>query len=139
VQLSFKGGPWANRLVDSAVDTAPPFVAPAREQLGVYRRTEPQPDSPAVVYEWSPHATQAPSRRSLARVRFGLEVVGAVSASALAILTLISRNWIEVLTGIGPDHGSGALEWSVVFALLATSMGLTFSAQRQWRRMTVAA
>jgi NADH:ubiquinone oxidoreductase subunit 6 (subunit J) len=73
------------------------------------------------------------------RVRFGLEVVGAVCALVLAIVTLLSRDWMEVVFGVNPDHGSGALEWAVVFAFAAISIGLTLAARQQWQRLRVPA
>jgi hypothetical protein len=39
--------------------------------------------------------------------------------SLLCVITLICRDWIELVFHVDPDHGSGALEWSVVGGLLA--------------------
>ena len=145
----FQGGPWANRLLDSAVTTAPEVVSPVGDRPGEYRRTEQQPDSSAVVYEWSPDAMGAPYATSVAhpdvrehertRIRFAVEVVAAVVALALAIVTLFVPEWIEAVFRLSPDEGGGTLEWFVVFALAAISIGLTFAARRQWRRLTAAA
>ena len=149
VQLLFDGGPWADRLLDSAVTTAPEFVTLDGE--GVYRRTEQRADSLVVVYEWSQEPEAASARRSFARaavrtgrvggirVRITLELVGALAALALAILTLVSREWIEVIFGVDPDRSSGATEWVVVFAFAALSIGLTLAARQQWRRLKAAA
>ena len=165
MRLLFQGGPWANRLIDSAVTTPPASVAPVGKVAGVYRRVEAQSDSPTVVYAWSPEDAEVQSRASGAgrdvghdgltehgagvprprerdgvvygmRLRFALEVLGAVGALALAIVTLFSRDWIEIVFRFGPDQGSGALEWSVVFALLALSIGLTLVARCEWRHLT---
>lgn len=67
-----------------------------------------------------------------ARIRFWIEVALAVIAAGLAILTLITREWIELLFGVDPDQGSGALEWALVIALFVASIALALIAR--WDR-----
>jgi hypothetical protein len=67
-----------------------------------------------------------------ARIRFWIEVALAVIAAGLAILTLITREWIELLFGIDLDKGSGALEWAIVIALFVASAALALIAR--WDR-----
>jgi hypothetical protein len=67
-----------------------------------------------------------------AHIRFGIEVALAVLTAGLAILTLISREWIELLFGLDPDNGSGALEWAIVVALVVASVALALTAR--WDR-----
>jgi hypothetical protein len=73
------------------------------------------------------------------RIRFGVEVALAVLTAALAVLTLISREWIELLFGFDPDNGSGALEWAIVVALVIASAALALIARWDWRRHIAAA
>jgi hypothetical protein len=164
VQLLFEGGPWANQLLDSSVGNAPAFVAPNPGERGAYRRIHQQSGAIVVVYEWLPNGSEEESRsaplnegivrhevlterrqpvdRSVGdkgmRIRFALEVLGAVGALMLAIFTLFMRDWIEVVFRVEPDAGSGAMEWVVVFALAAISVGLTLAARQQWQRLRLA-
>lgn len=67
-----------------------------------------------------------------ARIRFWIEAALAVLAAGFAVLTLITREWIELLFGIDPDKGNGALEWAIVIALFVASAALTLIAR--WDR-----
>lgn len=73
--------------------------------------------------------------RSPARIRFCCEVVLAVVTAGLAVLTLITREWIEAIFGVDPDGGSGALEWAIVAALFVASLALAFIARWERRRL----
>lgn len=68
------------------------------------------------------------------RTRFWLEAAIAGVTFAAFLLTLISRDWIETVFGVDPDHHSGTLEWAIVAILLAASVGLVTLAATEWRR-----
>ena len=74
------------------------------------------------------------AHRKEVRKRFWLESACGLLGVALFFVTLGSREWIEVVLGVDPDNGSGALEWAVVLGLLAVSVGSWLMAVREWRR-----
>jgi hypothetical protein len=72
--------------------------------------------------------------RKYVRRRYWCESVCAVLAFALALLTLISREWIEELFGVDPDGGSGAFEWLIVIGLLLITVASTVAARYEVTR-----
>lgn len=54
--------------------------------------------------------------------RTRIELVTALVAGAAAIATFIWPTWIEGLTSLEPDQGSGESEWWIVAALVAVSV-----------------
>jgi hypothetical protein len=64
--------------------------------------------------------------------RFWIEAVVAGLGLALFLLTLITREWFEMLTGLEPDGGSGALEFALALGLLAVAAASAFLARRTY-------
>jgi hypothetical protein len=72
-------------------------------------------------------------------MRFWLEAGLASTCGALAVLTLVWRDWIEGLTGFSPDHGNGSLEWVFVGGLGLAFVASGLAARRDRRRIRAAA
>jgi hypothetical protein len=69
------------------------------------------------------------------RRRLRIEVVLAAVSTMLGVLTLVSLQWIEELTGLEPDAGSGALEWAVTGVFLVAAVASAMLARRDYRRL----
>jgi hypothetical protein len=68
------------------------------------------------------------------RYRFWLELAGAAASLFLTILTLVNKEWIEVLFQVDPDAGSGLLEWAIVFLTGGLTVLLSLALRGEWRR-----
>jgi hypothetical protein len=69
-------------------------------------------------------------RTAPTRKRFLVETALAVVSAALLLLTLLWKEWIEILFGVDPDGGSGALEWAIVAAMFAITVAFGALARR---------
>jgi len=69
------------------------------------------------------------------RTRAWLATIFAVVGLGLCVLTLVLSEWIELLFGVDPDRGSGALELLVAGAFLVASLLLVGQARRDWRTL----
>lgn len=68
------------------------------------------------------------------RPRFWAEVALGGLSGLLLLVTLVRRDWIEVLLGVDPDAGSGALEWLVVAGTALVAALCALGAGFEWRR-----
>ena len=68
------------------------------------------------------------------RKRFWFEVIVGGTGLVLFIVTLISREWIEIVFGVDPDGGSGALELVISVALLGIAATSFVLARREYVR-----
>jgi hypothetical protein len=73
-----------------------------------------------------------PGTRKL-RARFWVESGLAVITAALAIVTAVTPDWIELVFNVDPDEGSGLLEWGFVLAGIVAVV-LLLLARLEWRR-----
>ena len=72
--------------------------------------------------------------RNALRRRFWLEAAMVIVTSILFVITLVQRDWIEIVFGVDPDNRNGALEWLIVGALLVVTITLFTLASYEWRR-----
>jgi hypothetical protein len=66
--------------------------------------------------------------------RYWAEVSATLAAFVLAVVTILWRDWIELVFRVDPDNHGGAVEWAIVASLLLVALLSGFSAQRTWRR-----
>ena len=67
--------------------------------------------------------------------RYRLQVACAAACAVLTIAAAVIPMWIERLTGLEPDGGSGALEWLLAVAAGALSIAFGVLAYRTRRRL----
>jgi len=77
--------------------------------------------------------------RNPLRRRFWLETGLAIVTGIMFVITLIRRDWIELIFNIDPDQGNGSLERLLVGALLVVTISLFALATYEWRRTRVTA
>ena len=73
------------------------------------------------------------------RLRYWFELAAALAGAVLLVVTLVSREWVEIVFGVDPDGGSGALEWAIVLVLAAGSLASALAARVERRRARSAA
>jgi hypothetical protein len=72
------------------------------------------------------------------RARFYVESAFAVMFALTTGLLLWRPDWIEALTGVDPDHGSGVAEWALVIVSATATLLLSGFARREWARAATA-
>jgi hypothetical protein len=63
-----------------------------------------------------------------------VELVLALAALGLALITLVWNDWIEIVFRVDPDAGNGSLEKAIVIVLLAAAIVAAWLARTEWRR-----
>jgi hypothetical protein len=67
------------------------------------------------------------------RWRFWVESALAVLAGALAVVTIVWPDWIELLFGVEPDEGNGSLEVMITVAAACLAIAFSLLAGFEWR------
>jgi hypothetical protein len=73
------------------------------------------------------------------RLRLAAELGTVVCSMAAFVLTLLNRDWIEVLFRVDPDHGNGSAEWLILGFFLAVALITLVLASIEWRRLRIVA
>lgn len=68
------------------------------------------------------------------RLRFWIAALLGATSAVLAVVTLFTREWIEFVFGVDPDHGSGSLEWGIVAVTALIAIGCVVFARVEWVR-----
>lgn len=66
-------------------------------------------------------------------VRARIEIAVALILGALTVTTIVQPTWIEMLTALEPDGGTGETEWLVVAVLALATVLVAALASRDWR------
>jgi hypothetical protein len=72
-------------------------------------------------------------KRALRR-RFWVEAALAMLSPFLVFLTVLWKDWIEIVSRVDPDRHSGVLEWVVVLTFVAAAIACSALARREWLR-----
>jgi hypothetical protein len=70
--------------------------------------------------------------RKRLRPAFWIESVMACLTAFLALLTLLTPDWIEVVFDIDPDSHSGSVEWGIVVVCCVATAICYALARREW-------
>lgn len=62
------------------------------------------------------------------RTRCTLRLTVGSTAVAFGVFAAVRPDWIEVVFHVGPDGGSGAVEWAIAVAPLAVGVALVVAA-----------
>jgi hypothetical protein len=93
----------------------------------------------AAVSSYRPDVGLGVSMLAQLRMCFWLGAGFALTSAALAVLTLVWRDWVEAVTGFNPDRGNGGLEWVFVVGLALVCVLFGMASRDGWRRSRAAA
>jgi hypothetical protein len=68
------------------------------------------------------------------RPLFWIEALLALGNAVLLLMTLLWKDWIEIVFKVDPDAGSGAVEWLIVGVTLLLTIAFLTLARTEWRR-----
>ena len=65
---------------------------------------------------------------------FWIEALLALANAILLVMTVLWKDWIEIVFDVDPDAGSGAVEWAIVAVTLILTIIFLALARSEWRR-----
>jgi hypothetical protein len=80
------------------------------------------------------HSTNGGTMNATLKLRATIETALAALAAGLFLLTMVTREWIEALTGWDPDHGNGMAELAIIAALIVLCASFSLRARSDWRK-----
>ena len=76
--------------------------------------------------------------RDRLRPRFWVETAMSSASFVFAMLTLLWKDWIELIFRVDPDNHSGSIEMTIVLVAIAITVATAILARVEWRRHTMA-
>ncbi len=76
--------------------------------------------------------------RTNPRSWFWVEAGLAALSGCLFVVTVVWRDWVELIFKVEPDNGNGSLEWTIVLSLAVMTVVLGLLARREWHRCAIA-
>ena len=73
------------------------------------------------------------------RRRFWIETGMALASGVVFLLTVLWKDWIEIVFRVDPDQYSGSTEWLIVFVSVAITVTMVALARSEWRRSDLTA
>jgi hypothetical protein len=68
---------------------------------------------------------------------FWIEALLSLGNAVLLVMTVLWKDWIEIVFNVDPDAGSGAVEWGIVAVTLLLTIAFFVLARREWRRASM--
>ena len=88
-----------------------------------------------------PRFTRDELLRGCSETQRAYQVLGRTALAGFSgvffLLTLLWKDWIEIIFGVDPDHHSGSLEWLIVAVALVATIAFAVLARLDWRRLNV--
>lgn len=69
------------------------------------------------------------------KTRFWIETTLAALSAVLFLLTIIWKDWIEIVFGVEPDNGDGSAEWMIAVGTALVAIIFAVLARIEWRRL----